>query len=135
MADIYKSGGILLRDRKLLVSRSKGKDVFVAPGGKVMNGETAKQALIRELTEEFRIKTEENNLEYFGTFFAKAAGNEENQLKMDVYIVKSWKGEIVPDSEIEEIKWISFLQSKDMKIGSIFEHEVIPRLKDENLID
>ena len=49
--DIHKSGGVLIKDRRLLVTRSKGKDIFIAPGGKLEEGETAVQAIVREMME------------------------------------------------------------------------------------
>ncbi len=132
--DIHKIGGIILKDKKLLVTRSKGKDVFVAPGGKVEKNETAEEALTRELKEEISIEIKKDTLKEFGTFYAPAAGKEDSMLRMDVIIVKDWEGEIAPASEIEEIIWIDSNYPKDIKIGSIFEHEVIPRLKEGNLI-
>ena len=53
--DIHKASGILLQDRKVLVTRSRGKENFVHPGGKLEQGETPKQALVRELKEELNI--------------------------------------------------------------------------------
>src|SRR5688500_4909971 len=46
--DIYKAAGILIKDRKTVVERSQGKPVFVQPGGRIEEGETAEQALVRE---------------------------------------------------------------------------------------
>jgi 8-oxo-dGTP pyrophosphatase MutT (NUDIX family) len=133
--DIHKAGGILIKDRKFLVERSKNKTFFIAPGGSIEEGENPKQALIRELLEEFQITVTENNLEEFGTFYAQAAGQEDKYLQMDVFIVKSWQGEPTPDNEVEEILWINSKLPEGIKVGSIFEHEVLPRLKEKNLID
>ena len=132
---IYKSGGIIIRDKKLLVERSIGKEFFIAPGGSIEDGETARQALARELFEEFSIITEEDDFEEFGTFSAMAVGRDNEEIVMDVFIVKSWRGEPVPSSEVEEILWINSNIPDGAKVGSIFEHEVIPRLKKANLID
>ena len=133
--DIHKAAGILIKDRKLLVSRSQGKDFFVAPGGKLEEGELPKEALVRELGEEFQITIAEKDLLEFGIFYAQAAGLEDKMLQMDVYIVEKWEGEIVPNSEIEEIQWITMFTAQDIKLGSIFLHEVVPRLKAKGLID
>ncbi|MFA5926394.1 MAG: NUDIX domain-containing protein [Parcubacteria group bacterium] len=133
--DIHKIGGILIKDGKLLVSRSKGKDIFVAPGGKVERGEDEFSTLRRELREELGIGIKKEYLQEFGTFYAQAAGNEDKRLKMDIFIVNYWDGEIKPDGEIEEIHWIDSGMAKNMEIGSIFAGDVIPRLKKEKLIN
>lgn len=133
--DIHKAAGIIIKDRRLLVERSKGKDVFVAPGGKLESGETSVQAAIRELKEEFQLAITENDLEEFGTFYAEAADshNTGKKLRMDVFIVKN-ASEIVPDSEVEEVRWISSEVPTDIEVGSIFAHEVLPRLKEQGLV-
>lgn len=133
--DIHKSGGIIIRDRKLLVERSVGKEFFIAPGGSIEEGETSTQALVRELQEEFMIDVLEDALEEFGTFYANAAGIDGKVVRMDVFTVKSWTGEPTPNSEVEEIRWITSQIPEGIKVGSIFEHEVLPRLKQQNLID
>jgi 8-oxo-dGTP diphosphatase len=131
--DIHKAAGIIIRDRKLLVERSKGKEFFIAPGGSIESGETAKQALVRELKEEFQIKVQEDDFESFGTFRAEAAGQEGKVVEMEVFTVNRWLGEPTADNEVEEIAWIT--SDSDLKLGSIFEHEVIPRLRVNNLIN
>lgn len=135
MSDIYKSAGILIKDRKLLVERSKGKDFFIAPGGSVEEGETEKQALKRELLEEFKINVSEHDMQEFGEFHAQAAGQEHRLVHMHCFTVNKWFGEPEPDNEVEEIKWVTSNDLGNLKIGSIFEHDVIPRLLEENLID
>jgi 8-oxo-dGTP diphosphatase len=134
--DIHKAAGIIIKDRKLLVERSRGKEVFVAPGGKLDPGETPQQAVIRELKEEFQLNLTEADLQEFGTFYAEAAGsrNAGRQLRMDVLTIKH-PGTIVPDSEIEEIRWITSDIPADIEVGSIFAHNVLPRLKEQGLVD
>ena len=132
---IHKSGGIIIKDRKLLVERSIDKEFFIAPGGSIEKGETAKSALVRELMEEFEIETSEDDFDEFGIFYAEAAGLSGKTLRMDVFTVRNWQGEPKPSSEVEEILWITSKPPKNIKVGSIFEHEVLPRLKALDLID
>ena len=131
---IHKAAGILVKDRRLLVEKSFNKDFFIAPGGKIQGDETPKQALRRELKEEFSIEVVESNLDEFGTFIAEAAGKNGVTVEMQVFVVAGWEGEPVASSEVEDIAWITS-EYGDMPVGSIFAKEVIPRLKDQNLID
>lgn len=133
--DIHKAGGILLKDRKLLIERSTGKDYFIAPGGTREEGERIEDTLIRELREEFSIEVTPGDFHPFGTFYAAAAGNKEKVIRMDVFTINHWVGEPTPSSEVEEIMWTNSNIPEGTKVGSIFEHEVIPRLREQNLID
>ena len=133
--DIYKASGIIIIDRKVLVERSKGKEYFIHPGGKIEPGETSKQAVVRELKEEFQIEVAEEDLELFDKNSAPAANSPEVYVHMEVFLVKKWLGEVKPDSEVEEIRWLTSNIPDDIKIGSIMAHETIPKLKAENLID
>jgi len=102
--DIYKAAGIIIQDRKLLFTRAKDMDFFIDPGGKIEEGETAEQALIRELKEELSIDVDESDLEFFGGFVAEAANNKGKTVNMQAFIVKKWQGIITADSEIEELR-------------------------------
>ena len=132
--DIHKAGGVLIKNRRLLVTRSKGKDIFIAPGGKLEAGETAAQAIVREMMEEVQVEVQPDTLESLGKFQATAAGNESKVVEMEVLIICDSTGEPVPSSEVEEIMWINS-ETTGIKLGSIFEHDVIPMLKQRDLID
>lgn len=134
--DIHKAAGILIVDRKFLMSRSKGKEFFISPGGKIHPGESAEEAFVRELDEELGIEVTVEDLEEFSTFYSLAVEQTgDKHLRMDVFLVKQWKGEIKPSNEIEEIIWINSRLPEGIKLGSIFEHDVLPRLKKEDMID
>lgn len=133
--DIHKSAGILIQDRKLLIVRSRGKSFFISPGGKIEPNETTQVALVRELKEELNIDVHVSDLSFFGTFFASVIRQEDKYMQMDVFFVSKWKGEITPTSEIEEIKWIDSTTVKDIELGSVFLHDVLPKLKEQNLIN
>ena len=131
--DIYKAAGILIQHRKFLIVRSKGKKFFMSPGGKIESGETARESLVRELWEELHINVKEDDLTEFGTFYALAAGHENSLLRMEVFMVEKWEGEITPASEIEEILWVDS-HLPDIELSSIFLHDVLPKLKQLDLI-
>lgn len=133
--DIYKAAGLVIKDRKVLAERSVGKPSFVQPGGRIEPGETAKQALARELQEEFNIDVDEDGLEPFGTFTAEAANHPGQQVHLQAFIVKQWRGQIRPTNEVEEVMWLESNLPKGVEIGSIFVHDIIPRLKQRSLIN
>lgn len=128
MKSIYKSAGVILENRKLLVTRAQGKNIFVAPGGKREGQETDTQTLARELHDE-------STLENFGTWSAEAAGQEGTVVEMHVFIVKTYYGTITPSNEIEEVKWVNTSDLASIELGSIFKHNVIPKLVELDLID
>ncbi len=133
--EIFKAAGVIVSQRKLLVTRGRGKEHFIAPGGKLEPGETARQALVRELQEELQIEVREEDLTEFGKFRHVAAGKENTFVNMEVFTVKEWSGEIVASREVEEVGWITSGDLERLKVGSIFASEVVPRLKERGLID
>lgn len=133
--DIHKAGGIIIKDRRVLTVRSKDRKTFNTPGGRLEIGETAKRALVRELDEEVMIHIEEADLEEFGIFYAHASEQEDKTFRMDTFTVKQWTGDIQPDNEIEEIRWVNTIEANDLLIASVFHHEILPRLKAQDLID
>lgn len=135
MPDIHKAGAVIIRDRKVLMTRTRGKDIFVNPGGKLEAGETPAQALIRELREELGIMVTEADFELLGTFHAQAAYDPAKALVMDVFAVHAWKGEITPQREIEELAWIGTELPDGMQVGSIMQHDVLPLLARRGMID
>jgi len=135
MADIHKAAGIVIQDRKLLFARAKDMDFFIDPGGKIEPGETAKQALVRELKEELDIDVDEADLEVFGEFTAEAANHKGKTVHMQAFIVKKWQGAIKASAEVEELRWLTSDIPTDIQVGSIFGGKVLPKLKEQGLVD
>lgn len=132
--DIYKAAGVLIRNRKLLMVKSKKSDIFLSPGGKIEVGETPEQALVRELQEEIGLAITLNDLEKLMSAEAMTAEMPPRRIKMEVFRVGSWLGEPVPQAEIEALEWVNSSSNPD-RLGSAFAHQVIPFLKEKNLID
>lgn len=133
---VKRAGAIIIKDKKVLVARAKDLGaIFLPPGGAVEKSETMEQALIREIFEELKIVINESDIEIFNRHFKKADQDEDFDLQLDAFIIKKWTGEITPDNEIEEIVWIESTNKQKIKLGSIFESEILPKLKAQNLID
>ena len=134
-SDIYKASGIIIKNKKLLVEKDIDKEFYISPGGKLEQGETSKQALVRELMEEFKIEVKESDLEEFGHFDAPASGQENRTVHMDVFIINRYIGKIVKGHKVEKLRWLNSKIPRNMKVGSIFEHDVIPKLLKQRLIN
>ena len=133
--DIYKAAGIIIRDRQVLATRSKGSDIYIQPGGKLEEGETEQQAVVRELKEELGIDVDKSDLEKLGDYYAEAAGKKGQWLKLAAFHVVKFSGEPRPMSEVVEIRGFTSQIPADVIMASIFEHDIIPDLKSRNLID
>ncbi len=130
-----KSAGIIIKNKSLLVLRSKGRDTFFAPGGKPDIGESSEDALARELNEEIGAILEKDNFSFFNSYVPPASGNENIELVMDVYCVHGFKGEINISAEIDELKWVNTSNVNTIKLSSIFKSKVFPTLVERGLVE
>ncbi len=129
----HKVAGVILKNKKMLMCRKYDEPHFIMPGGKILNRETAEQTLKRELKEELNVEL--ISLKYFNTYKAPHFRDKDKIVKMETYLVKI-KGKPKPTSEINEIIWIdSSYKDKDIKIASIDEDDLVPELKEKNLIN
>ena len=108
MKIIDKIALIYIQDKKILVTKSKGKDVFYLPGGKRKNNETDMETLCREIKEELMVDIIPNSAIYYGIFYAEADGKSSNVLvKMTCYLA-DYEGKPQVDNEIDEICWLTY---------------------------
>lgn len=132
MKEINKIAFICLKDKKILCTLSKGKDTYYIPGGKREGIETDEETLIRECKEELTIDIKKDTIKYYGTFEAQAHGKAEGVLvKMTCYMAE-FDGNLQPDSEIQEMKWLDY-SNLDVKISPVDEL-IFKDLYDNNLI-
>ena len=120
MKEIDKIAFIYLKDGKILSTLSKGKDAYYIPGGKREGSETDEETLMRECKEELTIDILKDTIKYYGTFEAQAHGKAEGVLvKMTCYMA-NFEGELKPNSEIQEIKWLDY-SNLNVKISPVDE--------------
>lgn len=94
------------RDEILLAQRPEGKcmaGLWEFPGGKVEEGETPEQALIRELEEELAIRT---NLYHLNPVTFASHSYPKSHLLMPLYTCRKWEGEISPQ-ENQQVMWVA----------------------------
>ncbi len=127
--------GIILRNGKILLGKRLKGDSFQGLwcnfGGEIETGETALEALQRELNEELGIDvgsaqllTVIDNYVEFGT----------QGFRLHYHLVRDWKGEIVNRSEHSEVKWFSFDMIKDLSMGGIGKKIIEKHLSSDKVI-
>ena len=99
-AAIFNDQGQLLLSKRLSHQHQGGLWEF--PGGKIENGETPEEALIRELREELSVETVASCLAPF-TFASHAYGAF--HLLMPLYVCRKWDGRVTPMEE-QRIRWV-----------------------------
>lgn len=114
LPEIDKIAYIRVENGKILSTRSKGKTKYYIPGGKRENNETDDETLIREIREELNVSIISATINYFGTFKAQADSHNAGIIvKMTCYTA-DYEGNLEPCSEIEEIKWLSYIDRENV---------------------
>ena len=92
---------------RVLVVRKHGTSVFMQPGGKPETGESAAEALARELQEEIGLDVDPGALEPLGTFEADAANEPGHRVVAEAFRVSADPRTVSAQAEIAELRWIT----------------------------
>lgn len=128
---IDKLAWIYIKDKKILSTRSRGKDTYYIPGGKRDGQESDQEALTREIKEELTIDLIPETIQYAGTFEAQAHGKSEGTMVRMTCYSSDFHGEIRPAAEIEEVVWFSY---KDKEKSSPVDKIIFDDLVKKGLI-
>ena len=129
---IDKLAWIYIKDKKILSTRSHGKDTWYIPGGKREAGESDKQALMREVKEELNIDLIPTTLKHIGTFEAQAHGKPEGTVVRMTCYSAGFTGNMAPSAEIEEVAWFTHA---DQEKSSLVDKMIFDALKKGGEID
>jgi len=88
---------------RMLVVRKRGTAMFMQPGGKIMAGESAAEAVHREIAEELGV--EASSVEALGRHSVDAANEPGHTVEADVFTA-SLSGQPRAAAEIDEIAWV-----------------------------
>jgi len=96
MIRLPTAGLLVIKNKKLLLAFSRNKRCFYLPGGKIDSGETAEEALCREISEELNTIITTDQLVYYTHIAAPAYGELNGTvMEQDCFFVKS---EINPEA-------------------------------------
>ncbi len=128
------AGLLVIKDRKLLLAWSRNKQCFYLPGGKVDPGETAVEALCREIEEELNSKLVSGDLLFYTHISAPAYGENNGMImEQDCFLLKK-DIHPTPAAEIGELRYFSletYLKEKKQAPGAVM---ILEKLKEAGLI-
>lgn len=112
---------------RCLLVRKKGSTFFIQPGGKLEPGETAEEALVRELQEELNLSIRIESLNPLGRFTDIAINEPEHNLFADVFKIDFLPStDVVPAAEIEEVIWLRPEDAKTVELAPLTANQLIP---------
>ena len=99
---------VRVEDGRILCARSRGKDVFYIPGGKLEAGESDLEALLREIKEELTVDLLPSTISPVGTYSAQAHDQQDGVIvRMSCY-AGDYRGTLAASSEIEDVAWFGY---------------------------
>lgn len=129
---IDKLAYIHIKNRQILMTLSKGKDLYYIPGGKREGNETDHEALIREVKEELSVDLIIETIQHFGIYEAQAHGKPEGTVVRMTCYEAGYTGEFQPSREIQDLAFYTYAQ-KDI-VGPV-DQIIFEDLKKKGLID
>src|SRR5919199_6170614 len=91
---------------RLVLVRKSGTTRFMQAGGKPEPGESAREALVRELAEELEFRPAPEQLEHLGRFETDAANEPGHLVRAEVFRLRT-DADLRPAAEIEELLRVS----------------------------
>ncbi|WP_432454495.1 NUDIX hydrolase [Agarivorans sp. QJM3NY_29] len=105
MEQLVSVGWLYRKGERLLCVKSKGKDKFFIPGGKLEIGETNEVGLQREIREELSIELALDSIQHQFSITDTAYALANTQLTMHCYTA-NFTGDIFANAEIEKAEWL-----------------------------
>jgi 8-oxo-dGTP pyrophosphatase MutT (NUDIX family) len=96
---------IILKNKKWLLVRNKGRTIWTSPGGHIDNGETPEESLKRELKEELNFSP--SKIKFYTTLKVPTPIEKDTTVELNFFLANTDKDFKIKDSEIEEIMWIN----------------------------
>ncbi|MFG2528467.1 GNAT family N-acetyltransferase [Streptomyces sp. NPDC048516] len=112
-APLKSVGWLHVRDGRLLSVRTRGNDTFYLPGGKYEPGETAREALSRELREELGLVVPVEDLSEAFVIHDVAHGKNGRRLRMTCFTGGPQDITPVPGREIAEFAWFDRQEARE----------------------
>ena len=135
MPEIRTAALAYVRDRRLLQTRSVDNVAFYMAGGKIDPGESAEDALHREIREELGTRVVPESVEELGVFEAEAFGHPVGTALHMTCFIADLHDEPRPTSEIAELRYFTVAEYAAMPHVAPGSMLVFRRLADLGLVD
>jgi 8-oxo-dGTP pyrophosphatase MutT (NUDIX family) len=112
-------------DGRTLLVRKRGTQAFMQPGGKIDAGESAAEALVRELYEELGLVIAQEHAQFLGEFSAVAVNEPGFEVNCQLYQLHV-EQEVVPAAEIEEIIWVDASSIDHLHLAPLTRDSILP---------
>lgn len=109
----------------MLLVRKEGSPVFMQPGGKIEPGETAVEALQRELHEELGLEIASDEPIPLGCHSAAAANEPGFRVEAELFLLAAREG-ARPGAEIAEMRWVDPAALGDLAIATLSRDHILP---------
>jgi 8-oxo-dGTP pyrophosphatase MutT (NUDIX family) len=127
---IKKCAAIILKNNRLLVVENIKTSTYISPGGKCEYHESHIKCLSREIKEALDVEIY-NPVHFSGDYSSSVFGDKPIEINSWLVNITS---KLVPCLEICDLKWVTSIESKKIRIGNIFKEKIIPKLTFMGLI-
>lgn len=128
MTDSIRIGAALIDDGegRIFLVRKRGTPSFMQAGGKIDRGETALQALIRELGEELDFSPCPEDIRFLGAFSCAAANEPDRMLEAQLFHIRAPGREFRAGAELEEAIWVAIEAASELQLAPFTRDHVVP---------
>jgi len=119
------AGIVTDREGRTLLVRKRGTTAFMQAGGKIERGESALDALTRELREEVGLELDPDSTEFLGSFRAEAANEPNTVIRAEVFAITTDQV-LQVSGEIEELFWLDTVEDAGIELAPLTRDTVLP---------
>ncbi len=115
---------------RALMVRKHNTGAFMQPGGKLEPGESALEALRRELYEELGLDSPAEDYTWLGTFEEDAANEPGHRVRAEVFRLTIESDAPVVAAEIAEFRWVDPADPGEIELAPLSSLALLPILRD-----
>jgi len=111
---------------RLLLVRKRGTAAFMQAGGKIDPGETAPEALVRELGEELGWRPPQSVLRFLGIATAEAANEPGREVEAHLFHLRAADRSFSAAAELDEVIWAQLDEAEALPLAPLTRNHVLP---------